>query len=210
MKYNGKPKNLGLFPIVCDEMFFYQYLPIKLIGQHEPVVEDRLKCFNSMIGTCCCDFVADFGLTRYMESYVYLTAKRLYQGNGYSFNRKGYHADGFLTDDINYLWSDSNPTIFNSTVFDLSLDDNLSMAEMEAQAKKENEYYFDECSLLRLNQFVIHKVADEVTEGVRTFVKLSFSNDKYDLKGNAKNYLLDYEWEMRERNINRNIPQQIK
>lgn len=210
MKYNGKPKNLGLFPIVCDEMFFYQYLPIKLIGQHEPVVEDRLKCFNSMIGTCCCDFVADFGLTRYMESYVYLTAKRLYQGNGYSFNRKGYHADGFLTDDINYLWSDSNPTIFNSTVFDLSLDDNLSMAEMEAQAKKENEYYFDECSLLRLNQFVIHKVADEVTEGVRTFVKLSFSKDKYDLKGNAKNYLLDYEWEMRERNINRNIPQQIK
>lgn len=209
MKYGSKPKDLGVIEIDCPEMLFYQYLPIKLIGQTEPIVEERLKCFEPLIGSCCCDFVADYGLSRYMDSFVYLTVKRLYQGKGYSFNRKGYHSDGFLTDDINYLWSNSLPTVFNFGNFDLSLDDDTSMAEMEKQAKKENEFTYPQGSLLRLDQFVIHKVSDEEIEGMRTFVKVSFSKDKYDLTGNAKNYLLDYNWEMRERQNKRNIPQQI-
>jgi hypothetical protein len=210
MKYGSKPKHLGVIEIDCPEMLFYQYLPIKLIGQTNPIVEDRLKCFESLIGACCCDFVADYGLSRYMDSYVYLTAKNLYQGKGCSFNRKGYHSDGFLTDDINYLWSNSSPTVFNFGEFDLSLDDDTSIIEMEQQAKKNNEVFCSNGSLLRLDQFVIHKVSDEQIEGMRTFVKVSFSKDRYDLKGNAKNYLLDYDWEMRERQAKRNIPQQIE
>lgn len=209
MKYGSKPKDLGVIEIDCPEMLFYQYLPIKLIGQTEPIVEQRLKCFEPLIGACCCDFVADYGLSRYMDSYVYLTVKRLYQGKGYSFNRKGYHSDGFLTDDINYLWSNSLPTVFNFGKFDLSLDDNTSMIEMEQQAKKENEFTYPQGSILRLDQFVIHKVSDEEIEGMRTFAKVSFSNDKYDLKGNAKNYLLDYDWQMRNRGLKRNIPQKL-
>lgn len=209
MKYGDKPKDLGVVEIECDEMIFYQYLPIKLIGQTEPIVEERLKCFEDLIGSVCCDFIADYGLTRYMDGYVYLTAKRLFQGKGYSFNRKGYHSDGFMTDDINYLWSDSAPTVFNSSNFNLSMDDDLSMVEMEQQAKSENEFSFEKGSLLRLNQYVIHKVSNEVLNEMRTFVKVSFSNDKYDLKGNSKNYLLDYEWEMRERSVKRNIPQKL-
>ena len=209
MKYGSKPKDLGVIEIDCPEMLFYQYLPIKLIGQTEPIVEQRLKCFEPLIGACCCDFVADYGLSRYMDSYVYLTVKRLYQGKGYSFNRKGYHSDGFLTDDINYLWSNSLPTVFNFGKFDLSLDDNTSMIEMEQQAKKENEFTYPQGSILRLDQFVIHKVSDEEIKGMRTFAKVSFSNDKYDLKGNAKNYLLDYDWQMRNRGLKRNIPQKL-
>lgn len=210
MKYGSKPKNLGKVDISCDEMLFYQYLPIKLKEQKEPTVEERLRCFEPLIGACCCDFVADFGLSRYIDSYVYLTAKRLYQGKRSSFNRKGYHSDGFMTDDINYLWSDCLSTIFNFTDFDLSMEDEGSLNEMEEQAKKENEFTYLKGSLLRLNQYVIHKVSEEDLEGIRTFVKISFSKDKYDLKGNAKNYLLDYNWEMRERQNKRNIPQQIK
>lgn len=42
-----------------------------------------------------------------------------------SFNRMGYHSDGFLTDDINYIWCDNNPTIFNISAFNLTLDENL-------------------------------------------------------------------------------------
>ena len=144
-----------------------------------------------------------------MESYVYLTAKRLYQGKGYSFNRKGYHSDGFLTDDINYLWSNSLPTVFNFGKFDLSLDDDVSMVEMEQQANVDNEFSYPQNSLLRLDQFVIHKVSDKEIEGMRTFAKVSFSIDKYDLIGNSKNYLLDYDWQMRERGLKRNIPQKL-
>lgn len=133
----------------------------------------------------------------------------MYQGKSYSFNRKGYHSDGFLTDDINYLWSDYLPTIFNFGNFDLSLDDDVSMVEMEQQANTDNEFSYPEKSLLRLDQFAVHKVSDKEFEGMRTFAKVSFSTDKYDLIGNSKNYLLEYDWQMRERDLKRNIPQKL-
>jgi hypothetical protein len=207
--YGKKPKDLGLLDVSCDEMIFYQYLPIKLVGQMDISVEERLNCFSDLISVCCNDFISVFGVDRYKNNYVYLTAKKLYQVSGYSFNRKGYHSDGFLTDDINYIWSDSSPTIFNSSDFILTPDDNISMLEMESQAIPSNEFSHDPKSLLRLDQFSIHKVSEEVFEGMRTFVKVSFSEDKYDLKGNSKNYLLDYDWEMRTRLVDRNIPQKL-
>lgn len=209
MIYGDKPKDLGVIDIDCHEMMFYQYLPIKLEKQIHPKIEDRLKCFEPLIGAACCDFIADFGLIKYTECYVYLTAKHMFQGGSNSFNRMGYHSDGFMTDDINYLWSNSSPTIFNISRFNLTQDDIISMDEMEIQAKKENEFQYPEKSLLRLNQFVIHKVNPVQKEGIRTFVKISFSNDKYDLIGNAHNYLLDYNWNMRNRKNTRNIPQKL-
>lgn len=207
MKYGELPKSIGIIKIDCLEMMFYQYLPIKLIGNTEPVYENRLKCFDKLVGAACCDFIGQYGLNRYVESYVYLTAKHMYQPPKQSFNRLGWHSDGFLTDDINYIWCDKYPTVFNSSVFELTPDDVISMAEMDDQAKPENDVLFKENELLRLNQFNIHRVA-EVTKGCfRTFVKVSFSKDKYDLVGNSRNYLLDYNWEMKERKEERNIPQ---
>ena len=38
-------------------------------------------------------------------------------------------------------------------------------------------------------------------------IKLVDSPDKYDLKGNSINPLLDYKWDYQERLLNRNIPQ---
>lgn len=207
MKYGNKPENLGITAVECPEMMFYQYLPIKLAGGIRVEFEKRLECFGPLVGKCCCDFIAHYGLDRYRKSYIYLTAKRLYQVKGHSFNRKGYHSDGFLTEDINYLWSDGFSTVFNNGEFNLSLDDTLSMVEMAQQAKKENEFTYPNGSLLRLDQTVIHKVSEKEAEGMRTFAKISFSKNKYDLEGNAKNYLLDYDWEMRQRKKGRNIPQ---
>ncbi|MFV9549648.1 hypothetical protein [Algibacter sp. PT7-4] len=210
MKYGTLPKYLGLHEVKCDEMLFYQYLPIKLKDQTKPIVEERLKCFEELIGNICCDFVGEFGLDRFVNSYVYLTAKRMYQVGGCSFNRKGYHSDGFLTDDINYVWCDKNPTVFNYSPFNLTLDDAVSMNEMEEQANEEAIEIYPENSLLRLDQYNIHKVSENKGLVLRTFVKVSFSADKYDLKGNSKNYLLDYDWEMRDRDIERNIPQRLE
>ena len=207
MKYGTLPKEIGLFEVACKEMMFYQYLPIKLIGQTELKTEERLKCFDKIIGTASCDFIGVFGLDMYVESYVYLTAKYLYHKTGCSFNRPGYHSDGFMTDDINYVWCDSQPTIFNSSNFSLSMDDSGSLVEMEEQAMIENEVSYPVNSLLRLNQFNIHKVSEKNNEGVRAFLKISFSKDKYDLLGNSHNYLLDYDWQMKERKSERNIPQ---
>ena len=209
MKYGDKPKQLGLFEIDPKEMFFYQYLPIKLIGNIQPIFEDRLKIFEEILGAICCDFIGEFGLDRYNDSYIYLTAKNLYQKANCGFNRNGWHSDGFLTDDINYIWSDCQPTIFNFSDFEISNNDIKSMEEMNFQADPNNDAIYKNSRLLRLNQFNIHKVGD-VEKGMRCFLKVSFSKDKYDLIGNSKNYLLNYNWEMRKRNENRNIPQLLK
>lgn len=209
MRYGELPKELCIFEVKPKEMMFYQYLPIKLIDQTQPVYEPRLKCFDSLVGAICCDYIGDFGLDNYVSSYVYLTAKYLYQMPNYSFNRMGWHSDGFMTDDINYIWSDKYPTIFNMSDFNLTLDDVISMEEMEQQAMSYNDVFYKENQLLRLNQFNIHKVAPVTKAGMRAFLKISFSKDKYDLVGNAHNYLLNYDWEMKERKEERNIPQSV-
>jgi hypothetical protein len=209
MRYGELPKPLGIFEVECNEMMFYQYLPIKMIEQTQPVYENRLKCFDKLVGAICCDYIGEFGLDNYVNSYVYLTAKHLYQMPNCSFNRTGWHSDGFLTHDINYIWCDKYPTIFNRTEFHLPLDDLLSIEVMEKQAIPFNNYSYRENQLLRLNQYNIHKVAPVTEVGMRTFLKLSFSKDKYDLIGNSHNYLIDYNWEMKNRKEHRNIPQSI-
>ena len=206
--YNQLPELKKVHKVKVSEYFTYTYLPIKFPGAHELVFEERLNVFGQIIGASCCDFVADFGLDRYIDSYVYVTAKHMYQKDC-AFNRPGYHSDSFLTEDISYIWSDSQPTIFNSGPFLLSQNDQISLDEMESQAKIKNEVTYPNGSLLRLNQFVIHKVGAPIT-GNRAFLKICISKDKYDLVGNSHNYKLDYNWPMRPRSPERNIPQEIK
>lgn len=208
-KYGILPKNLGIHLVECEEMMFYQYLPIKLIKDSVCFYEPRLNCFKTLIDKCSMDFVEDFGMDKYLNSYIYLTAKKMYQTAGCSFNRKGYHSDGFLTDDINYVWCDENPTIFNNSDFNLTLDDKVSMKEMELQANEKNIKIYPKNSVLRLDQFNIHRVSENKDLVLRTFVKISFSLDKYDLLGNSKNHLLRYDWKMRGREVERNIPQKV-
>ena len=209
MRYGELPKELGIFEVEAKEMMFYQYLPVKMPNETQPIYEERLKCFDALVGAICCDYIGEFGLDNYVNSYVYLTAKHLYQMPNCSFNRTGWHSDGFLTDDINYIWCDKYPTIFNKTAFDLPMDDLLSMEEMEKQAMPFHDVTYKENQLLRLNQFNIHKVAPITKGGMRTFLKVSISKDKYDLIGNSHNYLLNYDWEMKPRKEARNIPQSV-
>jgi len=205
--YGKLPKILSEIKVEGHQMMFYQDLPIKLSGSFYPKVEERLREFGWIIKTAELDFMSTFGVDAYKDCYMYISAKRLYQRPHSPFNREGYHADGFMSDDINYLWSDSCPTIFNNTEFKLTLDDSLSMEEMESQALEQNEITYPDCTLIRVDQYSIHKVAPVLEAGVRTFVKITFSKDKYDLKGNAINYGIKYNWEMRDRSLERNIPQ---
>lgn len=205
--YGKLPKNLGAMRVETNEMFWYQYLPIKFPGS-EIKIEDRLKCFTAMIGKAACDFVAEDGLERYNDSYIYLTAKRLFQKD-VPFNRPGFHSDGFLTNDVSYIWSDKQPTVFNCSNFSLSLDECESLQEMERQALSENNFIYPNSVLLKLDQYVIHKVGGLVP-GVRTFVKICFSKDKYDLEGNSHNYMFDYDWKLRKRGEIRNVPQKLE
>lgn len=204
--YGQLPKQIGTYTVECKEMMFYQYLPVKLVGFHNVVNEERLSCYDPIIDAACCDFICAYGLDRFVDSYVYLTAKYLYQSAGCSFNRPGWHSDGFMTDDINYIWYDKDPTIFNRSLFILSMNDEVSLKEMSRQAAPGNDVIFPVNSLLRLDQYNIHRLGMPTT-GLRNFLKISFSKDKYDLMGNSHNYMLNYNWEMKPRKEQRNMPQ---
>lgn len=208
-KYGDLPVSLGQFDIDLVEMMYYQYLPIKMSDSTDVIIEDRLRSLFNMIITCITDYSNIFGLESYKSSYVYLTVKNLFVKPECSYNRPGYHSDGFMTDDVNYIWSDKFPTVFNRSEFDLVQDDTLSLIQMFHQAQPDLEFTFPNKTLLRLNQFNIHKVGPVTENTMRTFVKISFSKDKYDLKGNSHNHFIDYDWEMKERKTGRNIPQSI-
>lgn len=207
MKYGDLPTTLGEHHVDCPEMMFYLYLPIKMVGEAKLNYEERLHCFNNLVGASCCNYIGEFGLDKYVNSYVYLTAKHMIQVPGQSYNRPGLHSDGFMTDDIQYFWSNCIPTVFNSTEFKLTMDDSISLKEMIEQYQKENEVTYPDNTLIRINQFNIHRVGFSNKQQTRTFFKLSFSKDKYDLIGNSKNYQLNYSWEMKQRREERNIPQ---
>lgn len=206
--YGKLPKQLGQHEVECNEMMLYQYLPVKQPGSHLPVYEDRLKCYDSLIGLISCDYIGAYGLDNFVNSYMYITAKYMYQSPGCSFNRPGWHSDGFMTHDINYIWSDKDSTVFNDSKFCLTMDDELSLKQMAAQALPNRNITYPVNTLLRLDQYNIHRVG-ETTQGMRNFLKASFSKDKYDLIGNSHNYLLEYNWEMKPRKDKRNIPQSL-
>lgn len=206
MQYGDLPISLGIIDVNCVEMMFYQYLPIKLSGGINIQVEDRLLCFSGLIGTACGDYIWTFGVDNFRDCNIYITAKRLYAKPGCPINRPGYHSDGFMTDDINYIWSDKFPTVFNTSPYSLTMHHEYSLSEMELQSLVENEVRYKENELLRLNQFSIHKVARITELALRTFVKISFSKEQYNLAGNSRNYLLKYDWEMKAREDVRNHP----
>lgn len=209
MKFGKRPAELGCFHVPVQEMLFYQYLPIKLArpdsDNYHVHCEKRLECFGQLIGAICCDFIGTFGLDRYMDSYIYLTARHQYQTEGCLFNRPGWHADGFGTNDINYVWSNLNSTEFSNGPFsEISEDHNISMEQFELQAL--DPYTFPNGMLLRLDASVVHRVAPRQPVGMRAFLKVSFSKDRYNLLGNSVNHELDYKWEMKERSVERNHP----
>lgn len=205
-RYGELPINLGIYPIECTENMYYLYMPIKILGQDSFIqIEDRLKFLSPLIVAVLKDLKKE--QYNIFDSYMYLTVKNMLITPEYLGNRPGYHSDGFMTDDINYIWCDGNPTIFNCSPFNLTMDENKSMAEMEQQALAENEVVYPAYYLLKLDQYNIHKVAPISENMVRTFVKISVSKDKYNLLGNTHNYLLDYHWEMHKRTESRNVPQ---
>lgn len=205
---NGKPKVVRVIGVDVEEYFSYTYFPVKTINSTEIVLEPRLNIFRQMIGAACCDFISIKGLEEFFNSYVYITAKHKYQRSGKGFNRQGWHTDGFGTKDINYIWCNKQPTVFNSGVYEVSNDDKKSMADFDLLVDENLNYNLGINKLIRLDDSVLHKVG-EIEEGNRCFVKISISRDKYDLKGNSINYNLALGWDYRDRCKERNVPQLI-
>lgn len=198
--FSKAPQVLGQFDLCCPEMMFIQYLPLKMANSPLILTPDNLKWIEPLYEEIICEF----------DDYVYVTAKCMYQTQGDSYNRLGFHIDGYGTEDINYVWSDCNPTEFYVQEFNLPDDHEGSMKAMAEQALCTAQVIHPPLTLLRLDNTMVHRVSPYGREGMRTFVKLSVSKNKYALKGNAHNYLFDYDWKMVDRNVERNCPQGLK
>lgn len=191
------PEIVGKFDIDCQEFMHVVYMPVAMPYMSHRV-PDNLECFVPLIEKVMS--------LESIDMYVYLTVKHMYGGAGVPVNRPGWHIDGYGSDDVNYIWYDSVPTEFCVQDFYLSDDHDMSIQEMDIQVKTENINTYPTKSLLRLDNKVVHRVGLSETPVLRTFAKVSVSKEKYNLKGNAHNYLFDYDWKMLDRKQERNHP----
>lgn len=201
MMYGGRPNCIGKFNPEWHELMHWLYLPVVMKGDLEIRLPPNLE-FTRMFVQRCMDN-AHVWWTR--DKYVYLTAHRGWVNKGEFLNRPGWHTDGFGTDDINYIWSDKDPTQFDTDIWADVPDDHIKSME-----------HFDKFAfptwtapvgqILRLDQRHIHRCAPAASSGWRSFIKVSVSTETYALSGNSHNHLFDYDWPLRDRLEVRNDP----
>lgn len=201
-----EPEILGEYDLKPSEFQYYVYLPVKMAGRGCFLLPPNLDWMADLLHNVKTD----------TDDYVYVTVKHMIHQAGCPVNRPGWHSDGFGTDDENYIWYDSQPTEFAIGDFEtyecVPEDDKLSLDHFERWAlflKLEGKMEFTTypCkTLIKMDQHVIHQVSEKPFTGTRCFVKISVSKNKYDLQGNSHNYLFDYDWEMKPREVTRNQP----
>lgn len=203
--YGTAPINLGQLDLNPTEMLFWLYCPIKLPGTSGGlVVPDNLKQFMPIVEACMED--CDEG--RWRDNFVYITAKNVFTTPDNTAQRPGWHCDGFMTDDLNYIWADREPTLFWVPPAPVALpqDHAESLLEMVNFTSLYPQYdkVYPLKNLLRLDQTVIHRVADFQASGMRAFVKLSVSRHPFNLIGNSINHKLSPDWQYAHRSAERN------
>lgn len=208
----------------------YLYLPIKLPEFFDIELEPRLKFLEHLIAAAIdqeCFMKSVYWMS---DKYVYLTVKQTVVPQGLDQNRPGWHSDGFLTDDVQYIWFDKFPTEFMIGKYDVTMDDTKSMVEFEKFGDRISRELIDSSQkvffsfydhdvpryfhqpepfhLYRIDQNHIHRTVPAPQTEVRLFVKLTISKHRYAQEGNSHNYGLNYDWQMYPRKKDRNQPHQ--
>lgn len=227
--YGNPPTEVQSFTPDWTEYMHYLYLPVVMPGQpgvrlppnleflRDPVVA-AMRAEGVVLEAPRSGFSGAHRRHGYVGScFVYVTARRGFAAPGNPLNRPGWHADGFGTDDINYIWSDPWPTRFAIGTFsDISEDHVESAEQFEAQVAAAEAHGMGADievhdgkprMLYRLDPSVIHATPIiPAPGGSRSFFKISLSPDRYNLEGNSHNYSFDYEWRMFSREEVRNDP----
>lgn len=212
-KYGNPPVDLGPIDLSPVEMMAWLYCPIKEPGG-VVVLPPNLEQFRPIVDRVFLDCMGlrdknSFG--HWTPGWVYITAKTLWVTPEAPGNRPGWHCDGFMTDDLNYVWSDTNGTLFcePEELTEFTQDHRASLAEMTAFAESmpHRQRTYPDKHLLRLDETVLHRVADVHKEGMRSFVKVSVSRHEYRLAGNSINHGLSTDWEFVPRQADRNSPE---
>lgn len=208
----GAPPLAVLDPVKlkAEEFCYVQYLPVKMAKIEN--IPEYYAPIQLPVGLEWTRPLVELAYKEYGgkddDKYIYVTAKHFYVSGGCYGNRPGWHSDGFGTDDINIIWSNKFPTEFCLQNFSITEDHDLSLKEMEEQVIDDNIVTYPKQSILVLDKYVIHRTPEK-QEGLRTFVKISISKDRYNLEGNARNEMFENctsftKWKMNKRKASRN------
>ncbi|WP_051447587.1 hypothetical protein [Rhizobium leguminosarum] len=192
--YGAEPKDLGRLDLDTAEMMFWLYTPIKLPGMWMETPPQQLVKYDPLLDVVRFDVIDTFGEKRWTDSYVYLSVKILHVTPDAPGNRPGWHSDGFMTNDLNYIWSDRNPTEFFIAKVPMSVraDHSVSLVDFELEISQplhsDRREHATVNHLYRLDQTNIHRVSLNVESGKRAFIKVSVSDKPYAQLGNSINH----------------------
>ena len=171
------------------------YMCIKQAGISEYSIPDNLK---ELVDSVISDIytLSPELYENDWTKYCYLTVKKMYvQPNSYG-NREGFHIDGFLSDQENFIWSDceATPTEVSIGKFELSNNHETSLTEMMVQASYNFTEQLKPFNLYDMNQSIVHRPTKNLnSEAVlRTFIKVTYSKELFNCVGNAWNYKLPH------------------
>jgi hypothetical protein len=208
MLYGKSPRYVNHFKIELPEMMHYLYLPVVIyrsgirlspnVEVCRPLIEEALAWIDRSPNS----------YYKGSYNYVYLTARKGWASPDSPLNRPGWHCDGFGTNDLNFIWWSGPGTRFAIQAFKNISEDHIeSLKQFEQQVRPEQIGYPPERILYALNSYVVHATPIIEPPGcMREFIKISFSNNRYNLRDNSHNYLFDYNWPMHSREMLRNDP----
>lgn len=197
------PLDLGAFPNQAEEFQHVVYMPIKPreyayfrrldLPEHLDWAFPLLQAVSAHIGP--------------QPRYVYLTVRHHWVEAGTAGNREGWHIDGYGSPgDRNFIWCSSVPTEYVEGNLWLPEDHADCLALLAAIPEGDLVQTLKPYHLYELGD-VVHRCALAKESGMRTFVKISVSSEKYDLLGNARNPLLpSTHWPLKPREGVRNHP----
>lgn len=201
MIYGKLPVFLGQFDeISLPEVMYYLYLPVCM----SPMVDVRLPKNVE----CCRPFIERaLRYTNRGYRYVYLSARKGWATADNPLNRPGWHCDGFGTDDLNFVWWRGAGTRFANQAFEgIVSDHNRSQSQFGEQVREDSIVTYPEAGLYVIDPSVVHATPVITTPGMRQYVKVSMSDERYNLENNSHNYLFSYEWPLHQRSEIRNDP----
>ncbi len=213
MIYGRAPELIASMPdLDLREVMYYLYLPVFMVGAMRRdgqtlMLPPNVECLRPLIDRAT---VCEMRAKRTFR-YIYLSARKGWATPDNPLNRPGWHCDGFGTDDMNYVWWKGPGTRFAPGMFgDVPTDPVESLKYFSELADYEHAYRRINVStppeghIYRIDPFVVHATPLIETPCWRQYVKVSFSNHRYNLENNSHNYLFDYDWPLTPREDVRN------
>ena len=198
--YGDEPRNCGLVDTSIPEVMYYLYLPVFMRSIRSEIrLPPNLECCRQIIHQT-------IGYVPRQYEYIYISARKGWATPDNPLNRPGWHCDGFGTDDMNYVWWKGDGTRFAIQPFNgISNDHVKSLEQFEQQVNSVSIKTYPESTVYELHPKVVHATPLINPPGqMRQYVKVSFSDHKYNLENNSHNHLFEYEWPLMNREITRN------